>query len=182
MTLILIFNFTTHNGKLQTASLTTVTSTCEEYKDTLISAIKKHSFLAKCQADFLTAKKESLEANEVIVLGISLKIISSLCKMKSKVIFGVKNTTQYTHSLYIYFIDGDGNIPYNSLCFISDDNNDNKNSVYKVQAILVDYLKEYLPVVDKIFYFSDDCAEQYKNCKNLINLYHHQQDFSMDAE
>ena len=28
--LILIFNFTTHNGKLQTASLVTVTSTCEE--------------------------------------------------------------------------------------------------------------------------------------------------------
>ena len=102
--------------------------------------------------------------------------------MKSKVIFGVKNTTQYTHSLYIYFIDGDGNIQYNSLCFISDDNNHNTNSVYKVQAILVDYLKECLPIVDKIFYFSDDCAEQYKNCKNLINLCHHQQDFSMDAE
>ena len=70
----------------------------------------------------------------------------------------------------------------NTILFISDDNNDNTNSVYKVQAILVDYLKEYLPIVDKIFYFSDDCAEQYKNCKNFINLCHHQQDFSMDAE
>ena len=48
----------------------------------------------------------------------------------------------------------------NTILFISDDNNDNTNSVYKVQAILVDYLKEYLPIVDKIFYFSDDCAEQ----------------------
>ena len=36
--------------------------------------------------------------------------------------------------------------------------------------------------MDKIFYFSDGCAEQYKNCKNFINLCHHQQDFSMDAE
>ena len=54
------------------ASLVTVTSTCEEYKDTLISAINtitKLSFLAKCQANFLRAKKESLKANEVIVLG-----------------------------------------------------------------------------------------------------------------
>ena len=37
------------------ASLVTVTSTCEEYIDTLISvinAITKHSFLAKCQAYF----------------------------------------------------------------------------------------------------------------------------------
>ena len=37
-----------------------VTSTCEEYKDTLISAINaitKHLFLAKCQANFLRARK-----------------------------------------------------------------------------------------------------------------------------
>ena len=50
----------------------TITSTCEEYKDNLISAINvitKHSFLAKCQANFVRAKKESLKANEVIVLG-----------------------------------------------------------------------------------------------------------------
>ena len=56
VTLILIFNFTTHNGKLDRASLVTVTSACEECKDTLISAINtitKHSFLAKYQANFL---------------------------------------------------------------------------------------------------------------------------------
>ena len=34
-------------------------------------------------------------------LGISLKITSSLCKMKSKATIGVKNTAHYTHSLYI---------------------------------------------------------------------------------
>ena len=72
MTLILIFNFFTHNGKIQTVFLISVTSTCEEYKNTLISAINaitKHSFLAKCQANFLRFKKENLKANEVIVLG-----------------------------------------------------------------------------------------------------------------
>ena len=34
----------------------------------------------------------------------------------------------------------------------------------------------------KIFYFSGSCAEQYKSCKNFINLCHHQQDFNVDAE
>ena len=46
-------------------SLLTVTSICEEYKDTLISAINaitKHSFLVKCQVNFLRAKKESFKA------------------------------------------------------------------------------------------------------------------------
>ena len=59
-------DFQFHYSQWQTtnrASLVTVTSTCEEHKDTLISAINviiKHLFLAKCQAKFLGAKKESL--------------------------------------------------------------------------------------------------------------------------
>ena len=83
--------------------------------------------------------------------------------------------------LVVYFIDADGNIQHNSLCFISDDNDPNTNFVYKIITIL-NYLKNNLPIVDKIFYFSDGCAEQYKNCKNFINLCHHQQDFNMDVE
>ena len=73
------------------------------------------------------------------------------------------------HPLAVYFIDSDGNIQHNSLCFISDDNNHNINFVYKIQTILVDYLEENLPIVDKIFCFSD-------------GLCHHLQDFNMDAE
>ena len=34
----------------------------------------------------------------------------------------------------------------------------------------------------KIFYFTDGCAAQYKNCKNFLNLTFHRQDFKMDAE
>ena len=33
-----------------------------------------------------------------------------------------------------------------------------------------------------LFYFSDGCAGQYKNCKNFINLCHHCDDFGLDAE
>ena len=53
--------------------------------------------------------------------------------------------------LVIHYIDSDGNIQHNSLCFISDDYNHNTNFVYKIQTILVDYLKENLPIVDKIY-------------------------------
>ena len=66
-----------------------------------INAITKHSFLAKCQANFRRAKKESLKVNEEIVLEDLLKITSSLSKTKSKVTIGVKNTAHYTHLLYI---------------------------------------------------------------------------------
>ena len=68
-------DFQFHYSQWQTtgrASLITATSTFEKYKDTLISAINaitKHLVLAKRQANLLRAKKESLKANEVIVLG-----------------------------------------------------------------------------------------------------------------
>ena len=165
-------------------SLVTVTSTCEEYKETLISAINnvtKHSFLAKCQANFLTAKTESLKANEIIVLGDFTENYQVLVQDEIQSYYWSKEYCTL-HPLTVYFIEGDGNIQHNSLCFISDDNNHNTNFVYKIQTILVDYLKENLPIVDKIFYFSDSCAEQYENHKNCINLCHHQQDFNMDAE
>ena len=114
-----------------------------------------------------------------LFLGISLKLTSSLCKMKSKVTIGVKNTAHYNPSLYILLTM---EIFNTILCFISDDNHHDTNFVYKIQTILVDCLKENLPIVDKIFYFSDGCAEQYKNRKNFINLCHHQQDSKMDPE
>ena len=73
-------------------------------------------------------------------------------------------------------------IQHNSLCFISDDNNHDTNFVYKIQKIIIDYVKENLLIVDKIFYFSDGCAEQYKNRKKFINLCHDREDFNVDAE
>ena len=176
-----------HYSQWQTtdrASLVTVTSTCEEYKDTLtsaINAITKHLFLAKGQANFLRAKKESLKANEVIVLGDFAENYQFLAQEEIQSYHWSKEyCTPHPH--VVCFIDGDGNIQHNSLCFISDDNSHDTNFVYKIQTILADYLKENLPIVDKIFYFSDSCAEQYKNCKNFINLCHHQHDFNMDVE
>ena len=74
---------------------------------------------------------------------------------------------------------------FNTTLFVSArmiDNNHDTNFLYKIQTILVDYIKENLSIGDKIFYFSDSCAEQYKNRKNFINLCHHQQDFNMDAK
>ena len=118
-------------------SLATVTSAFEEYKNTLISnknnntliinAITKHSFLAKCQANFLRAKKESLKVTKVIVLGDFAENYQFLGQDE-------------LHPLVVYFIDGDGNIHHNSLYFISDDSNHDTNFAYKIQTTLVDHL------------------------------------------
>ena len=145
----------------------------------MISAINgkaKHLFLTKCQANFLKAKKESLKVNKVIV------VLGDFADNYQFLVEDWSNECCTLHPLIVYFIDSDGNIQNNSLCLISDDNNLSTNFVYKIKTILVDYLKENLTVLDKIFYFSDSSVEQYKNHKSFINLCHHQQDFNMDAE
>ena len=54
------------------ATLNTITTTSEEYKELLIDSIDnltRHSYLAKAQAKYLNEKKENLAQNEVLVLG-----------------------------------------------------------------------------------------------------------------
>ena len=116
------------------ASLVTATSTCEEYKDTLISTINvitKHLFSAKCQANFLRAKKESMKANEVIVFEDLTENYPFLVQDETQ---NYNWSKEYCtlHPFVVYFIDGDGNIHHNSLCFISDDKNHGTNFVYKI--------------------------------------------------
>ena len=102
-------NFQFHYSQRQTtdrASPVTITSTCEEYKDTLISAINtitKRSFLAKCQANFLRAKKESLKANEVIVLGDFAEItLLMVMEMFNTILF--VSSLMITTTMHILFI------------------------------------------------------------------------------
>ena len=125
------------------ASLVTVTSsTCKECKNTLISAINaitKHSFLAKCQANFLRAKKESLKVTKVIVLGDFDENYQFLGQDEIQSYHWGKEYC-ILHPLVVYFIDGDGNIHHNSLYFISDDSNHDTNFVYKIQTTRVDHL------------------------------------------
>ena len=129
--------------------------------DTLISAINaitKHSLLAKCQVNFLRAKKESLKVNERIVFGNFAENYQFLVQDEIQNYHWNKEYCTL-HPLVVYFSDHDGNIHHNSLFFPSDDNNHDTNFVHEIQTILVDYLKENFPIVDKIFYFSGGCAE-----------------------
>ena len=67
-----------------------------------------------------------------------------------------------------------------SFCIISDDTEHDVAMVY-IQHIFTDHLKLILPHIQKIEYFSDGCAGQYKNRKNLYNLCQHKFDFGITA-
>ena len=51
-------------------------------------------------------------------------------------------------------------------------------AVYIYQKLIVDYLNANF-TVSKIHYFSDGAPQQFKNFKNILNIYFHFQDFGI---
>lgn len=68
------------------------------------------------------------------------------------------------------------------MCMISDHMAHDTHAVYSFQKILTTYIKQNLPNVNHIEYFSEGSAAQYKNYKNFVNLCHHENDFNLTAE
>ncbi|CAH1104638.1 unnamed protein product [Psylliodes chrysocephalus] len=69
-------------------------------------------------------------------------------------------------------------------CYLGTCNNltHNTTAVYSFQEVLTSFLKDKIPNISKIIYFSDGAASQYKNRYNLLNLLHHEDDFQIPAE
>ena len=165
-------------------SLTTVTTTCEEYKDVLIDAIyklTKHSYLAKCQAQYLNDKKQSLRSEGALVLGDFAENYQFLMQDEIQSYhWSIEHCT--LHPVVFYFKDDKGSLRHISICFISDGNSHDTCFAYEVQKTMINYLHQLLPQVKKLFYFSGRCAGQYKYYKNFMNIFLHKQDFGLDAE
>lgn len=70
----------------------------------------------------------------------------------------------------------------NGLCFIII----SESTVHDIIAVhqFVSFLSQKFGGLkpQKIFFFSDGCAAQYKNCKNFCNLCYHTEDFGVPAE
>ena len=85
------------------ATLTNITATYEEYKQTLIDVINDltiYSSIAKCQAQYLKWQKRLLGKMKPLLYRILLKITSSWYRTKSKATTGVKNIVSYIPCLY----------------------------------------------------------------------------------
>ena len=163
--------------------LNTQTTSTEEFLELLVNAISNltvHSFIAKSQSRYLKDQKEKLCRTSCIAL---LDFTENYQFMVQDEIQGFHwNKIGYTpHPVAIYSMEND-KLQCESLCVISDDMEHDTCFVYQVQAEIIKYLKRELPSVTSIEYFSDSCAGQYKNCKNLLNLCHHFRDFDLTAK
>lgn len=73
-------------------------------------------------------------------------------------------------------------LQHRSLVIVSDCNNHDAIAVHVFIEIITDFVKSISETVNKIYYFSDGAPQQFKNFKNFINLYYHENDFGIPAE
>lgn len=160
------------------------TVTFEEYLETLIISLESlipHSFITKAQAKYLKEYKENLKSNQAIVLLDFSENYSYVIQNEAQGYHWTRNSCSL-HPAVIYTQDEDKDeLVVSSLCIVSDDLEHDVPFVHETQRVVVEFIKEKFPKVNSLLYFSDGCAAQYKNCKNFINLCHHESDFNLSA-
>ena len=131
-----------------------------------------HCFIAKFQASSLKQLKNTIGADEVIVLG---DFADNYFFLVQDEIQGYHwNKSQCSlHPVVVYIRSSDNRVE-SSLCILSEDLNHDVTFVYKVIKETVVFIKKELnPSVKTIHYFSDGCVALNKNCKNFVSLCHH---------
>eukprot|EP00731_Ephydatia_muelleri_P007129 Em0003g1377a len=93
------------------------------------------------------------------------------------------NNAQATlHPFVCYYKSGE-KLEHISFVIISDCLHNDTVAVHLYQKHLISFLRSHFGSLPKcMVYFSDGCSSQYKNCKNFLNLTHHEDDFGMPAE
>lgn len=163
--------------------LETLTKSTGDFIDSLFDSLPKlikHSFIATKQSAYLRHLKENIPSNECIVLCDFAENYSFVLQDEAQG-FHWNNAQSTIHPFVIYFKEGD-TLQHLSLVIISDCMAHDTVAVHLFQRHLISFLKEKLPQLEKIHYFSDGAASQYKNKTNFLNLCHHTADFSINAE
>jgi len=155
-----------------------------DYVSKEIENLLKHYYITNNQQGYLTGLKNNLQQHEIIVWGDFAENYSPIIQdaIQSEY-FNNKQITVHPFTIYWKFADKIYNAGF---CIISDNLQHDTNSFFAFQSILIPQLLSEFKIcglnITHVHYFSDGCAAQYKNRKNFINLYSHQQDFGTTAE
>ena len=167
------------------ATLETRVLQVDEFVDCFITMMKKlvvHDFTAKMQSSFMQQKKESLKEGEFLVIADFSENFSFVVQDEVQS-FHWNNSSATVHPFVCYYWEKEN---LKSLCYIiiSENTQHDTIAVHLFQGKLVEFLSQKCggKKPQKIFYFSDGCAAQYKNCKNFTNLCYHFLDFGVHAE
>ena len=158
--------------------------TASAFVDTLLDKIDKltkHHFISKEQAKFCRELKQKISPTECLIQGDFSQNYSMFVQDSTQSSF-FNPVQQATIHPFIAYINISGKISAHSIAVISNCNSHNTVAVHSFLRPVLNHVKELCPTVQKIIYFTDGAASQYKNYKNFANLIHHFEDFNLHAE
>ena len=150
-----------------------LTLTIEEYINLLkeeVFELCEYHFISKAQSNFLRYKKETVSENEAVIL---LDFAENYSFIIQDAVQGFhwQNPQATLHPFVVYYRNTNGNLESQSLCVVSNHRKHNQSAVHSFLVVALSFVKSQLPFVQKVIYFSDGAASQYKNCKAFINLF-----------
>lgn len=151
----------------------------DELCDKLI-ILKPHSFIAKEQSRFYQERKMSLKSGEVLIVLDFSENYKYVVQDASQG-FHFNNSQCTVFPVVCYYNEG-SKLTHKSFIFLSNSTLHDTAAVYTAQKILIPELKRIIPKLRRIIYFSDGAKQHFKNKYQMMNLMHHNDYFSVEAE
>lgn len=167
------------------AEMITVTKPREEFLESLVrkvNELKAHHYVSKIQSASFKDMKSTLTKEECVVVADFSENFTFIIQDEIQSFHWI--TKQATvHPFVYYYLDEDSGLVKNrSLCVISNHLQHNTAVVHTFQRYLIEDIKNNVPAIKKVIYFTDGSSSQYKNKKNFLNLCCHENDFGVPAE
>lgn len=165
------------------ATLETLVKTVDQFTDSLlehITALLKHSYIAKKQSEYLNDIKKNLPVGYVLVLGDFAENMSFVVQDEVQG-YHWNNDQATIHPMVFYYRNVEGKLECDNFVPLSECLKHDTTLVHVFIEQLMNFLKTKLDPA-KIIYFTDGCAAQYKNRNNFYNMTLHEYDFGVPAE
>ena len=142
------------------------------------TALFHHHFLKVQQAAYLKEAKAILDNKLASFWWIFWKIIVFLSKMQYKASFGRINKLHFIPSAVCHN-DDNSKLKCDCYCVILDHLLHDQTADHCFISLVIPTICTRNPRINRIKFFSDDAASQYKNFKSLINLMYHEHDLKV---
>src|SRR5215469_4308216 len=147
-----------------------------------VNKLTRHHFVAKAQTRFLKHLKSNLQPNEVIILGDFSENYSYIVQDEVQG-FHWENSQCTVHPFVAYYRNNSNTeLVHASFCFLSPVTKHETSMVHTFLCTLIAKIKEKCQTVQKVHYFTDGCAAQYKNKNNFSNICYHYADFALNCK
>ena len=138
------------------------------------TALFHHHFLKVQQAAYLKEAKAILDNETCIILMDFAENYGFLVQDAIQSFFW-QNQQAALHPFAVYHNDDDGKLQCNCYCVISK----YQTAVHYFTSLVIPTICTRNPRINRIKYFSEEGASQYKNFKSVINLMYHEHDFNL---